>query len=67
VKSVCGQQERPPYRLYEVQNGNRVEAYQDTFPQLELIEPHAQHAFRGVETVRYVGVPAALAEPLSQL
>lgn len=36
MKSVCGQQERPPYRLHEVQNGNRVEAYQDTFPQLEL-------------------------------
>jgi hypothetical protein len=32
------------YRLYEVQNGNHIEAYQDTFPQLELIEPHAQHA-----------------------
>jgi len=45
VKSVCGQQERPPYHLYEVQNGNQVEACQDTFPQLELIEPHAQHAF----------------------
>jgi hypothetical protein len=36
---------RPAYRLYEVQNGNQVETYQDTFPQLELIEPHAQHAF----------------------
>ena len=45
MKSVCGQQERPPYRLYEVRNGNQVEAYQDTFPQLELIKPHAQHAF----------------------
>jgi hypothetical protein len=45
VKSVCGQQERPPYRLYEVQDGNQVEGYLDTFPQLELIEPHAQHAF----------------------
>ena len=45
MKSVCGQQERPPYRLYEVQNGKEVEAYQDTFPQLELIEPHAQQAF----------------------
>jgi hypothetical protein len=28
-----------------VQNGNHIETYQDTFPQLELIEPHAQHAF----------------------
>ncbi|HEU0054388.1 MAG TPA: hypothetical protein VFQ39_14470, partial [Longimicrobium sp.] len=34
-----------PYRLYEVQNGNHIEAYQETFPQLELIEPHAQRAF----------------------
>jgi hypothetical protein len=33
------------YRLYEVQNGNHIEAYQDQFPQLELIEPHAQRAF----------------------
>ena len=35
----------PPYRLYEVQNGNHIEAYNQTFPQLELIEPHAQRAF----------------------
>jgi len=35
----------PPYRLYEVQNGNHIETYQATFPQLELIEPHAQKAF----------------------
>ncbi len=33
------------YRLYEIQNGNHIETYQDTFPQLELIEPHAQRAF----------------------
>jgi hypothetical protein len=31
--------------LYEVQNGNHIEAYNLKFPQLELIEPHAQHAF----------------------
>jgi Tannase and feruloyl esterase/3HB-oligomer hydrolase (3HBOH) len=37
--------DRPPYRLYEVQNGNHIETYQVTFPQLELIEPHAQRAF----------------------
>ncbi|HZE10201.1 MAG TPA: 3-hydroxybutyrate oligomer hydrolase family protein [Burkholderiales bacterium] len=40
--------DRPAYRLYEVQNGNHIETYQDTppaFPQLELIEPHAQRAF----------------------
>jgi len=36
---------RPPYRLYEVQNGNHIETYRDTFPQLELIQPHAQRAF----------------------
>jgi hypothetical protein len=34
-----------PYRLYEVQNGNHIETYQDTFPQLELIERHAHAAF----------------------
>jgi hypothetical protein len=28
-----------------VQNGNHIETYQDTFPQLELIAPHAQRAF----------------------
>ncbi len=33
------------YRLYEIQNGNHIEAYQATFPQLEIIQPHAQHAF----------------------
>lgn len=44
---------RPAYRLYEVQNGNHIETYKDTLPQLELIQPHAQNAFdllvRGVE------------------
>lgn len=33
------------YRLYEVQNGNHIETYKSTFPQLELIQPHAQRAF----------------------
>ena len=37
--------QRPAYRLYEVQNGNHIEIFQDTFPQLELIQPHAQRAF----------------------
>ena len=40
--------DRSAYRLYEVQNGNHIETYQDTppaFPQLELLEPHAQRAF----------------------
>jgi hypothetical protein len=35
----------PPYRLYEVQNGNHIEHYKTLFPQLELIQPHAQNAF----------------------
>ena len=36
---------RTAYRLYEVQNGNHIETYRDTFSQLEYIEPHAQRAF----------------------
>ena len=36
---------RPDYRLYEIQNGNHIETYKLTFPQLEFIEPHAQRAF----------------------
>jgi hypothetical protein len=36
---------RAPYRLYEVQNGNHIETFRDVFPQLELIQPHAQRAF----------------------
>jgi len=35
----------PAYRLYEVQNGNHIETFKDTFPQLEFIQPHAQRAF----------------------
>ncbi|GAC1336753.1 MAG: tannase/feruloyl esterase family alpha/beta hydrolase [Myxococcales bacterium] len=35
----------PAYRLYEVQNGNHIETYKATFPQLELIQRHAQRAF----------------------
>jgi hypothetical protein len=37
--------QHPVYRLYEVQNGNHIETFQDTFRQLELIQPHAQRAF----------------------
>jgi hypothetical protein len=37
--------EHPPYRLYEVQNGNHIESYVASFAQLQLIQPHAQHAF----------------------
>jgi hypothetical protein len=33
------------YRLYEVQNGNHIETFKDTFAQLEFIQPHAQKAF----------------------
>ena len=35
------------YRLYEVQNGNHIEAYAlpNAFPELRLIQPHAQNAF----------------------
>ncbi len=36
---------RAPYRLYEVQNGNHIETFKNTFPQLEFIQPHAQRAF----------------------
>jgi hypothetical protein len=34
-----------PYRLYEVQNGTHLETLQDTFPEIELIMPHAWRAF----------------------
>ena len=33
------------YRLYEVQNGNHIESFVPLYPQLELIQPHAQKAF----------------------
>lgn len=33
------------YRLYEVQNGNHIEANVVPFPQLVVIQPHAQRAF----------------------
>ena len=38
---------RPAYRLYEVQNGNHIEAYTlpAAFPELRVIQPHAQKAF----------------------
>ena len=46
VAAALGDGEKaPPYRLYEVQNGNHIETYRLVFPQLELIEPHAQSAF----------------------
>ncbi len=33
------------YRLYEVQNGNHIENYKNTFPELQYLQPHAQQAF----------------------
>ena len=33
------------FRLYEVQNGNHIESFVPLYPQLELIQPHAQKAF----------------------
>ncbi len=33
------------YRLYEVQNGNHIESFAIPFPQLAVIQPHAQKAF----------------------
>jgi len=36
---------RGAYRLYEIQNGNHLETNQVLFPQLELIQPHAQLSF----------------------
>ena len=40
-----GGERHAPYRLYEVQNGNHIETYKDTFTQLEHVQPHAQAAF----------------------
>ncbi len=42
---VLDHRHHAPYRLYEVQNGNHIEAFAATFPQLELITPHAHEAF----------------------
>ena len=38
-------QRNAQYRLYEVQNGNHIESYITPFPELTLIQPHAQKAF----------------------
>lgn len=38
-------QRNAQYRLYEVQNGNHIEAYVTPFPELVVIQPHAQKAF----------------------
>jgi hypothetical protein len=50
------------YRLYEVQNGNHIETFQEAFPQLALIEPYAHSAFDLL--VAHVETRAAL--PVSQ-
>ncbi|HEY2031334.1 MAG TPA: 3-hydroxybutyrate oligomer hydrolase family protein [Myxococcales bacterium] len=50
------------YRLYEVQNGNHIETFKTTFPQLEYLEPHAQHAF----DVLVASVEGRVALPPSQ-
>ncbi|HVJ06094.1 MAG TPA: 3-hydroxybutyrate oligomer hydrolase family protein [Candidatus Saccharimonadales bacterium] len=42
---VLEQKHHPAYRLYEVQNGNHIDAYAAQFPQLETIQPHALQAF----------------------
>jgi len=34
----------PAYRLFDIKNGNHPETYQDAFPQLQLIDPHAGRA-----------------------
>ncbi len=38
-------QRNAQYRLYEVQNGNHIESYVTPFPELVVIQPHAQKAF----------------------
>jgi alpha-beta hydrolase superfamily lysophospholipase len=38
-------QRKAQYRLYEVQNGNHIESFVVPFPQLVVIQPHAQKAF----------------------
>jgi alpha-beta hydrolase superfamily lysophospholipase len=38
-------QRNAQYRLYEVQNGNHIESNVVPFPQLVVIQPHAQKAF----------------------
>ena len=38
-------QRNAQYRLYEVQNGNHIEAYALEFPELRVIQPYAQQAF----------------------
>ncbi|HEY2815538.1 MAG TPA: 3-hydroxybutyrate oligomer hydrolase family protein [Casimicrobiaceae bacterium] len=38
-------QRNAQYRLYEVQNGNHIESYIAAFPQLVVVQPHAQKAF----------------------
>jgi hypothetical protein len=46
------------YRLWEIQNGNHVDAFTQSFPQLQRIPPHVQHAFDLL--VQFVETGAAL-------
>jgi hypothetical protein len=43
--AVMASESNAEYRLYEVQNGNHIEAYIVPFPELVAIQPHAQKAF----------------------
>ena len=64
MRDVRGARDKSPaYRLYEVQNGNHIETYKSTFPQLEFIEPHAQAAFTRPREARR-GRRAAAAQPV---
>jgi hypothetical protein len=38
-------QRNAQFWLYEVQNGNHIESFVNTYPQLVVIQPHAQKAF----------------------
>ncbi len=48
----------PQFRLYEVQNGNHIENYRNTFSELEYLQPYAQAAFEAL--VRHVETGAPL-------
>src|SRR5262249_3242171 len=39
------EKDAPAFGLYEGQNGSHIETFRLSFPQLELIMPHAQRAF----------------------
>ena len=39
------QDDQLQYRYWEIQNGNHIDAFKQSFPQLQRIVPHGQHAF----------------------